>query len=209
MNIGELSTDLVSLDRDARRAVAALDRFRAKLATREGLASAKTDAGVEEVRHVAGQTAYRALTALEPAAHEAHLKDGLLRWVHELVQARRLRAAAEAGPVERLAAAAAYVELFFAETVEHFRREEEAVFPLYAVHAGADDPLLARILREHMELHGLARRLRAEVAAEDARADTLRELGTLLADHVRLEERELFEAIQATVPATELDTLLG
>jgi hemerythrin-like domain-containing protein len=128
---------------------------------------------------------------------------------HELVQARRLRAAADAGPAERLAAAARYVELFFTETVEHFRREEETVFPLYAKHAGPDDPLLTRILREHMELHGLARRLRAEVAADDVRADTLRGLGTLLSDHVRLEERELFEAIQATVPENELDALSG
>ena len=128
---------------------------------------------------------------------------------HELVQARRLRAAADAGPAERLAAAATYVELFFTHTVEHFRREEETVFPLYATHAGPDDPLLTRILREHMELHGLARRLRAEVAADDVRADTLRGLGTLLSDHVRLEERELFEAIQATVPGDELDALLA
>ena len=126
---------------------------------------------------------------------------------HELVQARRLRAAADAGPDERVAAGAAYVELFFTDTVEHFRREEESVFPLYAAHAGPDDPLLARILREHMELHGLARSLRAEVAADDVRADTLRELGTLLHDHVRLEERELFEAIQTSVPERELDAL--
>lgn len=128
---------------------------------------------------------------------------------HELVQARRLRAAADAAPAERLAAAAAYVELFFTETVEHFRREEEGVFPLYAARTGPDDPLLARILREHMELHGLARRLRAEVAAGTVGADTLRGLGSLLSEHVRLEERELFEAIQATVPATELDALAG
>ncbi len=55
-----------------------------------------------------------------------------------------------------------------------------------------------------MELHGLARALRAEVAAEDVSPDTLRELGTLLHDHVRVEERELFEAIQRLVPDAEL-----
>ena len=126
---------------------------------------------------------------------------------HELVQARRLQAAAGSGVDERLAAAAAYVELFFTETVEHFRREEETVFPLYLRHEDADTALVERVLREHMELHGLARRLRAEAAADDVQADTLRELGTLLHHHVRLEERELFEAIQATVPAAELDEL--
>ena len=126
---------------------------------------------------------------------------------HELVQARRLRLAADAGPEERAATAAAYVDLFFSETVEHFRREEEDLFPVYLRHAGADAALVERILREHMELQGLARALRAGVAAGDVPADALRELGTLLHDHVRLEERELFGAIQATVPETELDRL--
>lgn len=126
---------------------------------------------------------------------------------HELAQARRLRRAADGPAAERLAAAAAYAAVFFTDTVEHFRREEEVVFPLYAAHAGRDDPLLARILREHMELHGLARTLRAEVAAADVTPETLRVLGDLLHDHVRAEERELFEAIQQVVPATELDAL--
>jgi hemerythrin-like domain-containing protein len=126
---------------------------------------------------------------------------------HELVQARRLRRAADGPAAERLAAGAGYATLFFSDTVEHFRREEELVFPLYAAHAGPDDPLLARILREHMELHGLARTLRAEVAAGDVAPETLRVLGDLLHDHVRAEERELFEAIQRVVPARELDAL--
>jgi hemerythrin-like domain-containing protein len=126
---------------------------------------------------------------------------------HELVQARRIGRAADGPPAGRLEAGAAYVEAFFTETVDHFRREEEGVFPLYAARVGAHDPLLQRVLREHMELHGLARALRAEVAAADVTPETLRALGMLLHDHVRLEERELFEAIQRVVPGDELGTL--
>ena len=126
---------------------------------------------------------------------------------HELVQARRLLRAADAPAEERLAAGAAYAEAFFTDTVDHFRREEDGVFPLYATYADAHDPLLARVLREHMELHGLAHALRAEVAAGAVSAETLREMGTLLHGHVRLEERELFEAVQRVVPAAELDAL--
>lgn len=125
---------------------------------------------------------------------------------HELVQARSLSRAAEGGAEERLAVAAAYVEQFFGTTVDHFRREEEELFPLYARHAGRT-PLLERILREHMELHGLARELRAQVAGGEAEAATLRALGTLLTDHVRVEERELFEEIQRVVPDDELAAL--
>jgi hemerythrin-like domain-containing protein len=124
----------------------------------------------------------------------------------ELVQARRLLRASQGSDDERLAAADAYLETFFAETVDHFRREEEELFPLYRRHAGGTETL-ERILREHMELHGLARALRAEVAGGSVRAETLRTLGTLLRSHVRLEERELFEAIQQTVPLAELDLL--
>jgi hypothetical protein len=126
---------------------------------------------------------------------------------HELVQARRLLAAANAALEERLRAAGAYVEAFFTDTVEHFRREEETVLPLYARQAAADRELLERVLREHMELHGLARALRAEVAAGDVSGETLDVLGALLRAHVRLEERELFEDIQRIVPPAELDAL--
>lgn len=126
---------------------------------------------------------------------------------HELVQARRLLAAAEAGDAEaRLAAADAWVRTFFETTVRHFRREEEELFPLYARHAGPT-PLLERILAEHMELHGLARALRTAVAAGEVDAERLLALGTLLREHVRLEERELFEEIQRVVPAAELEAL--
>ena len=127
---------------------------------------------------------------------------------HELVHARRLRLAAESAPDERLAAAAAYVHAFFTETVDHFRREEEELFPVYLRLDGADRALVDRILREHMELHGLARALRSQVASGEVDPAVLSELGSLLHDHVRVEERELFEAIQRTVPAEELDRLV-
>jgi hemerythrin-like domain-containing protein len=125
---------------------------------------------------------------------------------HELVQARRLRRAADAEPEERLGAAHAYVELFFTETVRHFRDEEEGLFPAYAQRAG-ETPLLRRILQEHMQLHGLARALRAEVAGRDVAPATLRELGDLLHAHVRAEERELFPAIEAALSDGELAAL--
>jgi len=66
--------------------------------------------------------------ALSPLSEQHH---------HELAHARRLLRAAGAGPEERLAVASAYVDAFFTETVEHFRREEEILFPLYARHAGS------------------------------------------------------------------------
>jgi iron-sulfur cluster repair protein YtfE (RIC family) len=133
--------------------------------------------------------------ALVPLSEEHH---------HELAHARRLGRAAGAGPEERLAVASAYIDAFFTETVEHFRREEEILFPMYVRYAGST-PVLERILREHMELHGLVRALRAEAAAGDIPPQALRTLADLLHDHVRVEERELFEEIERIVPAAELE----
>ena len=135
--------------------------------------------------------------ALAPLSEQHH---------HELAHARRLLRGAGAGPEERLAVASAYVDAFFTETVRHFRREEEILFPLYVRHAGST-PVLERILREHMELHGLVRALRAAAAAGDIPAQALRTLGELLHDHVRAEERELFQEIERVVPTAELEVL--
>jgi hemerythrin-like domain-containing protein len=125
---------------------------------------------------------------------------------HELAHARQLKRAVTLGPEQRMAAASAYVGTFFSETVEHFRREEEELFPLYVRHAGTT-PLLERILREHMQLQGLVRALRTEAAAGDVPPETLLDLGDLLDEHVRLEEDELFEEIRRVVPAEELEAL--
>jgi hemerythrin-like domain-containing protein len=125
---------------------------------------------------------------------------------HELSLARGLRRAAGEPPERRLSVAAAYVTQFFGPTADHFRHEEQVVFPVYARHAGST-PLVERILREHMELTGLAHELRAQVAVGEAEPATLEALGTLLHDHVRLEERELFEEIQRVVPDAELEAL--
>ncbi len=125
----------------------------------------------------------------------------------ELSLARKLRRAAASAPEQRLAVATEYAAQFFGTTTEHFRHEEEVVFPLYARHAGPT-PLVDRILREHMELQGLARELRSQIAAGEVEPQTLEALGALLTEHVRLEERELFEEIQRVVPGEELEALL-
>ena len=58
-----------------------------------------------------------------------------------------------------------------------------------------------------MQLHGLARALRSEAATGDVAPETLTALAELLDDHVRAEERELFEEIQRVVPAGELESI--
>jgi quercetin dioxygenase-like cupin family protein len=129
--------------------------------------------------------------ALVPLSHEHH---------HALAAARRLRLA---GEDDLLAEAAAFLRFFAAESVGHFREEEERLFPLVA---GSEEarPLVVRALLEHQQLHALAGRL-----ASGERATT-RDLAELLEAHVRFEERELFPLIERIVgddlATLELDT---
>jgi hypothetical protein len=86
----------------------------------------------------------------------------------------------------------------------HFRLEEEVLLPAYARHGDPHHPLVARVLCDHVAI-----RQRMDILARDAPPDVacLRELGTMLADHVRLEERELFVLIEQTLPAAALAAL--
>jgi hypothetical protein len=83
----------------------------------------------------------------------------------------------------------------------HFRLEEEILLPAYAAHADPHHPLVARALCDHVAIRARADALAVDEAPDPA---TLRELGEDLADHVRLEERELFGLIEAALPAARL-----
>jgi hemerythrin HHE cation binding domain-containing protein len=83
----------------------------------------------------------------------------------------------------------------------HFRLEEEILLPAYAAHADPHHPLVARALCDHVAIRARADALAVDEAPDPA---ALRELGEDLADHVRLEERELFGLIEAALPAARL-----
>lgn len=130
--------------------------------------------------------------ALIPLSHDHH---------HALVRARRARLAADADAGERLRAADETVRFFEAETLEHFREEEERLFPLLA--GGGDPPtLVVRALTDHCVLHAAIERLREGLAGGEVPPEALRELGERLEAHVRLEERELFPLLEERAAAS-------
>ena len=128
--------------------------------------------------------------ALVPLAHDHH---------HALVEARRLSRSADGGEVVRRDAVERFLAFYAADTIEHFREEEERLFPLLVDHGDAATELLLRALLEHQRIHALVQRLREGVATGSADRATMRELGELLHAHIRLEERELFPLIETTV----------
>lgn len=115
-----------------------------------------------------------------------------------LVVAQKLRRADE---LSAAAARARFLEYWEDEGRRHFQLEEEQLLPAYAVYGHARHPLVLQVLGDHVEIRARAAQLAAAPAAE---VDTLHELGSELAAHVRLEERQLFPLIEQAIPGGEL-----
>jgi hemerythrin-like domain-containing protein len=120
---------------------------------------------------------------------------------HALVQSLRLRDAAAGTPSVAPAVARAFREHWRSAMLGHFADEEVVLFP----RADALDPeSVARLRAEHAELASLVERLqRALELGADAR-QLMNEIGWLVHDHVRFEERVLFEAVQSRLGPEEL-----
>lgn len=113
-----------------------------------------------------------------------------------LVMARRCRRTARERPD---AAPALWREVratFAARLEPHFEIEERHLLP--ALDALGESALGARIAEDHAAL----RRLRDAASSSDA--ESLAQFGRILEQHVRFEEREVFEPMQHRLPAEAL-----
>ncbi|MEZ5365601.1 MAG: hemerythrin domain-containing protein [Bryobacterales bacterium] len=87
------------------------------------------------------------------------------------------------------------------ELEPHFAVEESILFP--AVKGRIDDPrIVDRLIEEHREIEARIRDLLA-----DPEEHRLRSFAAYLNDHIRCEERELFEQIQEHLNEAELAAL--
>jgi hemerythrin-like domain-containing protein len=103
--------------------------------------------------------------------------------------ARLARFASDAGNPEAIAEAARTITSKFAEEIEaHFLAEEKDVLPALLAHGETE--LVNRTLDEHKILRALNQQLQQPDGA------TLTRFSQTLYDHVRFEERELFERAQ-------------
>jgi hemerythrin-like domain-containing protein len=117
-----------------------------------------------------------------------------------LVVSQLLRRAGDQSAGE---AQAAFLEFWRSEGRVHFRVEEEVLLTRFAVAGGAHTAAVARVLIEHAEIRLRALRLQGGAAS----GAVLEELGGLLAEHVELEERELFPAIEQSLDDSQLRKL--
>lgn len=127
--------------------------------------------------------------ALQPLSRD-HLKS--------LLAAKRLRNATDAA-----VAGQDFLAFWESEGRRHFRVEEEVLLPGWALHRPVDRVAVARMLEEHLAI----RRAALRAAGAEASLEELRDLGRLLDDHVRFEERELFPMVEQALEPDDLARL--
>jgi hemerythrin-like domain-containing protein len=105
-----------------------------------------------------------------------------------------------------LARSQEFVDFFDHETINHFRQEEEIVFPL-GVGDPRADPLLGQVMVEHLQLQWLVGELGAAISRGSVERETAAELAHKLERHIRFEEGELFPLLEEVVPCERLERI--
>lgn len=96
---------------------------------------------------------------------------------------------------------------FWAAAIQpHHLVEADAFLERIAHRGDAGLQRAGRLQRDHRELDGLVDAARAAMTADERRA-ALSSFGQVLREHVRWEEQDLFEWVQETLPAEDLDAI--
>lgn len=79
----------------------------------------------------------------------------------------------------------------------HFREEEEILLPVYAQYGNIEEPMIIEMLLEHVKIRSL---MKQTVEADIPNIEVMHELGELLEQHIRKEERMIFPMIEKALP---------
>lgn len=141
--------------------------------------------------------------------HEA-LQDLSRDHHHALARARELkRAGTEEGRFEPEEAARRFLVFWEDEGALHFREEEDVLLPVYQRRkAILGDDAVREMLADHAWFRDEVPKLRAALEAGEEVTDRVHAIGSRLHDHARLEERRIFEDVQAALIEADLDDLL-
>jgi hemerythrin-like domain-containing protein len=105
--------------------------------------------------------------------------------------------AEDSSPVNAAKQARRVIDRYELELANHFEIEEQVLFP-----ECGPLPIVAQLLGEHRAMEALIAELRAT-----PEAGLLEQFCALLSKHIRREENEFFEQIQAALPRQVLDRL--
>lgn len=118
---------------------------------------------------------------------------------HALALCVRLDRALLAGPVDLEPWQAEIQQIVEQEIVIHFAAEEKEVFP-----AAKGDPQLEAVVEELIEEHGILRALFARAMHRTLDTAGLKAFVATLSQHIRKEERQLFEGLQKRLGPEQL-----
>ncbi len=121
---------------------------------------------------------------------------------HALALCVRLDRAMRAGEIDVEAWQAEIQQQFESEIRIHFAAEEKELFP-----AAAQFPELQSLVDELLAEHVFLRDCFSRAAARNLDPLGLGDLGEKLAQHIRKEERQLFEGMQKVMSSQELNSL--
>ena len=97
------------------------------------------------------------------------------------------------------------VDFFDGHLAEHFRVEEELLFPEVTPYLAKEDDVVTLLLEEHAEMREMTELLRQPT--EKKLECTLARFGEILERHIRREERLLFPFCEAHLPPEKLEEL--
>ncbi|AIF44343.1 hemerythrin domain-containing protein [Virgibacillus sp. SK37] len=87
--------------------------------------------------------------------------------------------------------------------LRHFKEEEEFLLPAFAEAGDLDHPLIQLMLEEHEKI-----RANMDLLLQHSmKISEMHELGHLLEEHIRREEREIFPMIEQALPEDKLQQL--
>jgi hemerythrin-like domain-containing protein len=121
---------------------------------------------------------------------------------HALALCVRLDRAMQAGEVDLKAWQAEIQQQFETEIAIHFAAEEQELFP-----AASRFPELQPLVDELVADHGFLRDYFSRAAARSLDPLSLADFGRKLAEHIRKEERQLFEGLQKVMSPEDLASL--
>jgi hemerythrin-like domain-containing protein len=107
----------------------------------------------------------------------------------------------DSSPENVSAQARAIVEQFEREIQSHFDTEEQILFPVLVL-VPELQALVAELIAEHRRMLVIVERLRYE-----SKPEPVRELASILREHIRKEESRLFERAQQLLSQKELENL--
>ena len=88
----------------------------------------------------------------------------------------------------------------------HFKAEEDFLLSAFALRVGEDNSLIERTLHDHRNMKAIHQSFETTISQEEG-VRLLKEFASLLHDHIRFEERELFPAVEKQLTKDELESM--